>query len=92
VVVIYIFFLYYQVVVHATLPVKVACSPSVVANCIVTPVPHCPVMVALEGSCISPQRETGPCESSVPVVVNEFPVICTLSKVPVLVKKFPDGK
>ena len=32
---------------HSTLPVKVACSPSAVANCIVTPVPHCPVMVAL---------------------------------------------
>ena len=71
---------------------NVACSPSAVAYCIVTPVPHCPVMVALEGSCALPQCATGPCESSVPVVVNEFPVICTLSKVPVLVKKFPDGK
>jgi hypothetical protein len=37
----------YQV--HATLPEKVACSLSAVANCIVTPVPHCPVMVALTG-------------------------------------------
>jgi hypothetical protein len=30
--------LFYQV--HATLPVNVACSPSAVANCIVTPVPQ----------------------------------------------------
>ena len=69
--------------------VKVACSPSAVANCIVTPVPHCPLMVALVGSC-ELEHATGPgCESSVSVMVNEFPVICTLSKVPVLVKKFP---
>src|SRR5437764_14474941 len=82
--------LFYQVVVHCTFAfLKVACSPSAVANCIVTPVPHCPVMVALEGICASPQCAAGPCESSVPVVVNESPVICTLSKVPVFVKPGP---
>jgi len=52
----YLHFFLYQVVVHCTFAfVKVARSPSAVANCIVTPVPHCPVMVALEGRCISPQ-------------------------------------
>jgi hypothetical protein len=61
------------------------------ANYIVTPVPHSPVMVALEGSCISPQVPPPPCESSVPVMVNEFPVICTLSKIPVFVKKLSEG-
>ena len=75
---------------HATLPVKVACSASAVANCIVTPFPHSPVMVALGGSCISPQVPPPPCESSVPVMVNEFPVICTLSKIPVFVKELPE--
>jgi hypothetical protein len=76
----------YQVVLHSTLPVNVACSPSAVAYCIVTPVPHCPVMVAVGGTTISSQRDISfPAESSFPVMVNEFPVICTLSKVPVLV-------
>jgi hypothetical protein len=70
--------------VQSTLPVNVACSPSAVANCIVTPVPHCPVMVALVGKFLPP-HVAGSCESSVPVVVNEFPVICTLSKVPLFV-------
>ena len=62
--------LFYQVVVHTTLPVNVACSPSAVANCIVTAVPHCPVMVALVGKFLPP-HVAGSCESSVPVVVNE---------------------
>ncbi len=67
----------YQV--QFTLPVKVACSPSAVLNCIVTPVPHCPVMVAVGGTTISSQRAgKEPAESSFPVMVNEFPVICTL--------------
>jgi hypothetical protein len=82
--------------VHCTFAfVNLAVSPSAVAKSIVTPVPHCPVMVALAGSCEN--VHTGPvCVSSVPLMVNEFPVICTLSKVPDLtspvetvISKFP---
>jgi hypothetical protein len=69
--------LFYQV--QFTFPVNVACSPSAVAYCIVTPVPHCPVMVAVGGTSISSQRDISfPAESSFPVMVNEFPVLVCL--------------
>jgi hypothetical protein len=62
---------------HATLPTKVVCSPSAVVYCIVTPVPHCPLMATLVGAFEAPQGLT----SSVPAAVNELPLICKPFKV-----------
>ncbi|HZD81823.1 MAG TPA: hypothetical protein VE076_03005 [Nitrososphaeraceae archaeon] len=58
---------------------NVGCSPSAVANCIVTPVPHCPVMVAVGGTSISSQRSiTFPAESSFPVMVRVSSYLYTI--------------
>jgi hypothetical protein len=63
--------------------VPFARSPSPLVNCIVTPVPHCPLIVTLvgPGKGIALQAVL---ESSVPVTVNEPPLICISFKVPIL--------